>query len=139
MQGPTKTGTLAGAAQDDGQVRGGIDAPKAEALIAFWERRYVEAARAWVVLRPGLRRIGGGNAQRELFEQVLVEARIFRAAELGPAQRADRYRGANRFRDSASCPLPRGLLYRRRKAPLIRAPTFFEFALNSHADPPWDR
>ena len=53
-----------------------IVAPAAMALIAFRGRRYGEAARLLLALRPSLRRIGGSNAQRDLFKQMLIEVRI---------------------------------------------------------------
>jgi hypothetical protein len=53
-----------------------IGAPAASALLAFGERRYAEAGRLLSSLRPVLRRIGGSNAQRDLFERMLIEAYV---------------------------------------------------------------
>src|SRR5208283_6135224 len=70
------------------------------ALTAFGEARYSEAAQGLLLVRPKLRRIGGSNAQRDLFEQVLIEA----AVRAGLNQQAATLlserlgsRGANRF------------------------------------------
>jgi hypothetical protein len=51
-----------------------IGAPAAAALTAFGEARYAEAARGLLAVRPKLRWIGGSNAQRDIFEQALIEA-----------------------------------------------------------------
>lgn len=61
---------------DQAMIARQIGVPAAWALVAFGERRYGEAARGLLALRPTLRRIGGSNAQRDLFEQMLIEACI---------------------------------------------------------------
>ena len=77
-----------------------IGAPTAEALVAFGERRYGDAARELLALRPRLRRIGGSNAQRDLFEQVLIEACVREGMnQQGALLLSERIvvRGTNRF------------------------------------------
>jgi len=85
---------------DQERVAREIGAPAAEALIAFGERRYSEAARRLLSVRPRLRRIGGSNAQRDLFDQLLIEACVRegmrREAALLLSERMV-VRGANRF------------------------------------------
>ena len=77
-----------------------IGAPAAAALTAFGEARFGEAAQRLLSVRPKLRRIGGSNAQRDLFEQVLIEACV-RAGmnQQAAALLRERLgaRGANRF------------------------------------------
>jgi tetratricopeptide (TPR) repeat protein len=51
-----------------------VGAAAAAALTAFGEARYADAARGLLSVRSMLHRIGGSNAQRDLFEQVLIEA-----------------------------------------------------------------
>ena len=90
-----------------------IGAPAAEALIAFGERRYGEAARATFALRPRLRRIGGSNAQRDLFEQMLIEACIREGMnQQAAALLSERIvvRGANRFAEERIARYAVGLL-----------------------------
>ena len=65
-----------GSVGDQATVASEIGAPVAAALTAFGEARYDEAARGLLSVRPKLRRIGGSNAQRDLFEQVLIEAAV---------------------------------------------------------------
>jgi tetratricopeptide (TPR) repeat protein len=69
-------GGLCAAQGDQEYVAREIGAPAADALIAYSERRYGDAARTLLALRPRLRRIGGSNAQRDFFDQVLIEACI---------------------------------------------------------------
>ena len=61
---------------DQASIASEIGAPVAAALTAFGEARYGEAAKGLLAVRPKLRRIGGSNAQRDLFDQVLIEACI---------------------------------------------------------------
>ena len=85
---------------DQERIAKEIGAPAAEALIAFGERRYSDAARRLLALRPRLRRIGGSNAQRDLFDQLLIEACIREGMSREAATLLSErmvVRGANRF------------------------------------------
>src|SRR5271166_2730464 len=89
-----------GSGGDQAAIAREIGASVAAALTAFGEARYSEAAQGLLLVRPKLRRIGGSNAQRDLFEQVLIEA----AVRAGLNQQAATLlserlgsRGANRF------------------------------------------
>ena len=62
--------------RDQARIAREIGASAAEALVAFGERRYGEAASGLLALRPNILRIGGSKAQRDLFEQMLIEACI---------------------------------------------------------------
>ena len=85
---------------DQATVASEIGVPVAAALTAFGEARYDEAAQGLLSVRPKLRRIGGSNAQRDLFDQVLIEAAV-RAGlkQQAAALLSERLgsRGANRF------------------------------------------
>jgi tetratricopeptide (TPR) repeat protein len=106
------TGLGEGAPGDQGAIAREIGVPAAEALMAFGERRYGEAARVLLALRPKLRKIGGSNAQRDLFEQLLIEACI-RDGMSGQASAllSERIvvRGANRFATQRVARSPTGL------------------------------
>jgi len=77
-----------------------IGVPAAEAIGAFGEARYGDAARGLLSVRCKLRQIGGSNAQRDLFEQLLIESCV-RAGlnQQAAALLSERLgsRGANRF------------------------------------------
>ena len=63
----------------------GIGVPAAHALTTF-RRAATPRRRAFLLaLRPSLRRIGGSNARRDLFEQVLIEACIREGANKTPS------------------------------------------------------
>lgn len=73
----------------------------AHGLIAFHDGDYAEAARLLAAARPGLLAIGGSHAQRDLFEQALIESLIRcgsheRAARL-LGERIARRGGSNAF------------------------------------------
>src|SRR5271166_1863224 len=59
---------------EQGALAREIGARAAAALTAFGEARYAEAAQSLLSVRRKLRWIGGSNAQRDLFEQILIEA-----------------------------------------------------------------
>jgi tetratricopeptide (TPR) repeat protein len=61
---------------DQGRVAQEVGAPTAAALTMFGESRFREAALGLLAVRPKLCRIGGSNAQRDLFEQMLIESCI---------------------------------------------------------------
>jgi tetratricopeptide (TPR) repeat protein len=89
-----------GSVGDQATVAREIGVPVAAALTAFGEACYDEAAQGLLSVRSKLRRIGGSNAQRDLFDQVLIEA----AVRAGLKQQAAALlgerlgsRGANRF------------------------------------------
>ena len=85
---------------EQGALAREIGARAAAALTAFGEARYAEAAQSLLSVRRKLRWIGGSNAQRDLFEQILIEACV----RAGMTQQARTLlserlgaRGANRF------------------------------------------
>ncbi len=85
----------------DARIARTIGAPVASAIMAFRERRYGEAARLLLMARPQLRQIGGSHAQRDVFEQMLIESAI-RSGNLDLAdallrQRLDSRGGHNDF------------------------------------------
>ena len=89
-----------GMSGDQVRIATEIGAPVAAALTAFGAARYAQAAESLLAVRPKLRQIGGSNAQRDLFEQVLIEASV----RAGHAHQATqllrerlRARGTNRF------------------------------------------
>ena len=85
---------------DQATVASEIGVPVAAALTAFGEARYDEAAQGLLSVRPKLRRIGGSNAQRDLFDQVLIEATVRAGLKQQAATLLSERlgsRGANRF------------------------------------------
>jgi tetratricopeptide (TPR) repeat protein len=85
---------------DQEMIARGIGVRATEALIAFGEHRYGDAARELLALRPRLRQIGGSNAQRDLFEQMLIEACVREGMNQQAALLLSErivVRGANRF------------------------------------------
>ncbi len=60
-------------------------APPWRGCFAFHAGRYAEAARHLLRARPDLPRIGGSIAQRDLFEQMLVES-LIRSGDLASAE-----------------------------------------------------
>ena len=63
-----------------------IGAPVIDAIRAFRGRRYGEAARLLMGVRGALVQVGGSHAQRDIFEQMLIESAI-RAGDLPLAER----------------------------------------------------
>ncbi len=69
----------------DGRVAAAAGVAAMEGLFAFHAGRYAEAARHLLRARPDLSRIGGSIAQRDLFEQMLVES-LIRSGDLASAE-----------------------------------------------------
>lgn len=69
----------------DGRVAAAAGVAAMEGLFAFHAGRYAEAARHLLRARPDLPRIGGSIAQRDLFEQMLVES-LIRSGDLASAE-----------------------------------------------------
>lgn len=69
----------------DGRVAAAAGIAAMEGLFAFHAGRYAEAARHLLRARPDLPRIGGSIAQRDLFEQMLVES-LIRSGDLASAE-----------------------------------------------------
>lgn len=95
------------AAGDQKRVAKEIGAPAAEALIAFGESLYSEATRKLLAVRPKLRRIGGSNAQRDLFDQLLIDACLRDGASREAAFLVSErlvVRGANHFAAERAAP-----------------------------------
>lgn len=61
------------------------------AIAAFRAERFEEAAETMMRLRPSIYRAGGSDAQRDVFEQLTIEA-VMRAGDLGLAERLLRER-----------------------------------------------
>ncbi len=85
----------------DGSLARRVGAPIAAALRAFRGKRFQEAARLLLSVRPALQAIGGSHAQRDIFEQMLIESAI-RGGDVTLAERLLRQRlasrhGRNRF------------------------------------------
>jgi hypothetical protein len=79
-------------------------APTAFGLLAFREGDYAEAARLLLIGAPGLSSVGGSNAQRDVFEQMLIES-LIRAGRLDEATkrleaRLSQRNGHNRFAET---------------------------------------
>ena len=93
LAGPNLTG-------DQRSVAADVGAAAAKALVAFGEERYGPCAQILLELRPRLFAIGGSHAQRDVFEQMLIEAAV-RGGLDGTARglllERLRYRGSNRF------------------------------------------
>ena len=72
-----------------------------EAITAFKAMQFGESAEMLLRLRPSIAKIGGSHAQRDVFEQITLEA-VLRSGQLGLAermltQRLDERRGSNAF------------------------------------------
>ncbi len=85
----------------DGQLARCIGAPVTAAIRAFRARRFSEATRLMLTARPLLQSIGGSHAQRDIFEQLLIESAI-RSGDIALATRLLEQRlvsrgGQNRF------------------------------------------
>ncbi len=61
---------------DQKTVAAEVGAAAAEALVAFGEERYGQCAQTLIELRPRLVSVGGSHAQRDVFEQMLIEAAV---------------------------------------------------------------
>jgi len=84
----------------NGDLSAKIGAPLAAGLVAFRAGRMDEAVSLLSPLRPILHEIGGSHAQRDVFEQIYVEALVrsgASAAEPILSARRDNRRGHNRF------------------------------------------
>ena len=68
-----------------GEVFKRLVAPLAAALLAYVEGRYTAAADGLLRVRPGLARLGGSAAQREVLEDTLLHA-LLRAGRLAEAR-----------------------------------------------------
>lgn len=60
----------------DAKLWGEVGIPLAEALVAHAEERYEQSAALMAPIRQQIWRIGGSHAQRDLFEQILLDARL---------------------------------------------------------------
>ncbi len=60
----------------DARLARQVGAPVATAIRAFRARRYGEASRILMAARPYLSRLGGSHAQRDIFEQLLIESTL---------------------------------------------------------------
>lgn len=81
--------SLEGFAREDGteaDVAREIGLPLCRAVLAHRRGRYGEAVDALLQHRPALNRIGGSRAQRDLFEQLLIDAAV--KAGRGPLARS---------------------------------------------------
>ncbi|HMN76770.1 MAG TPA: tetratricopeptide repeat protein [Burkholderiaceae bacterium] len=63
----------------------GVAVPACRGLLAHARGDYARAAEAMVQARPRLQTIGGSHAQRDLFEQILIDA-LLRSGQHGPAR-----------------------------------------------------
>ena len=72
-------------ATHDARVAAAAGVAALEGLIAFHAGRYGEAARRLLAARPQLPQIGGSIAQRDLFEQMLIES-LIRSGDLSRAE-----------------------------------------------------
>jgi len=72
-------------ATHDARVAAAAGLAAMEGLLAFHAGRYGEAARHLLRARPQMPRIGGSIAQRDLFEQMLVES-LIRSGDLAGAE-----------------------------------------------------
>jgi hypothetical protein len=68
-----------------GEVFGRHVAPLAAAMLAYVEGRYAEAADGLLRVRPGMARLGGSAAQREVLEDTLLHA-LLRAGRVTQAR-----------------------------------------------------
>ncbi|MCX7325733.1 MAG: tetratricopeptide repeat protein [Hyphomicrobiales bacterium] len=64
------------ASSPDGRTARSVGALVGAALGAFHERRFREAARLLLKARPHMKQLGGSHAQRDLFEQMLIESAV---------------------------------------------------------------
>jgi len=67
---------FAGEAGTEAEVARAIGLPLCRAVLAHRRGRYGEAVDALLPHRPALKRIGGSRAQRDLFEQLLIDAAV---------------------------------------------------------------
>jgi hypothetical protein len=67
---------FAGEAGTEAEVAHAIGLPLCRAVLAHRRGRYGEAVDALLPHRPALKRIGGSRAQRDLFEQLLIDAAV---------------------------------------------------------------
>lgn len=95
----------------DGQVWRDVALPAARAIVAHLEGRHQEAARLMSLALPRMAEAGGSHAQRDLFEQILLDAHL-KAGNLVQAQQMMEMR---RIYDPCGIPLNRTLAatYRR--------------------------
>ena len=96
----THLGTEAERSVEQGRVAAQVGAQLSEALLAFKNMQFGEAAEAMTKLHPALVQIGGSHAQRDVFEQIRLEA-VIRSGQLDQAEDllSERLaaRGANAF------------------------------------------
>jgi tetratricopeptide (TPR) repeat protein len=88
-------------ASHDARIAAAAGASAVQGLIAFHGERYGEAASCFLAARPELARIGGSMAQRDMFEQMLIES-LMRCGDLTRAEhllteRLARRGGSNGF------------------------------------------
>jgi len=77
-----------------GELRIRVGLPLCRAMVAYRSGDFDRAASELVVLRGDIIRIGGSHAQRDLFEQILIDATI-RSGDLAMAEKLVRERTAN--------------------------------------------
>jgi len=82
-------------ASDQGRVAQSVGVAAANAIEAFYHGRFAEAASGLLEVRPNLFQVGGSHAQRDVFEQILLEAMV-RADMRSEAQLLMRERLARR-------------------------------------------
>ncbi|MBY0613689.1 MAG: tetratricopeptide repeat protein [Beijerinckiaceae bacterium] len=70
---------------EQGRVAAAVGAGMSDALLAFKNMQFGEAAETMTRLRPDLLRIGGSHAQRDVFEQIRLEA-VIRSGQLDQAE-----------------------------------------------------
>jgi tetratricopeptide (TPR) repeat protein len=85
-------------ASDQGRIAQSVGVAAANAIAAFYHGRFAEAAAGLLEVRPNLFQIGGSHAQRDVFEQILLEA-LVRADMGSEAQLLMRERLARRSRN----------------------------------------
>jgi len=87
----------------NGDLSARIGAPLAAGLVAFRAGRMDEAVSLLAPLRPILHQIGGSHAQRDVFEQIYVEA-LVRSGAAGAepvlTNRREMRGGQNRFAET---------------------------------------
>jgi tetratricopeptide (TPR) repeat protein len=91
-----------GAAGQNGQLSAEVGAPLAAGLVAFKAGRMAEAVAFLEPLRPKVQSVGGSHAQRDVFQQVYLEALVRSGAPVAETALADRRTsrgGHNRFAD----------------------------------------
>ena len=106
----------------DGQLARRIGAPVAAAIRAFRTKHFAEAARLLLSARPLLQRIGGSHAQRDIFEQLLIESAI-RSGDTTLAERLLEQRLAARGGQNSYAAQRLGKMAQAKRKPALRLAT----------------